>query len=91
VSVGIGGAMQVSSIIFDMLHTIWSIWLQACCHWFCIRIALLCKKFVSCCTWFAFVSENLIRNMFMFSCGMGFSILGLLFGTGVCLFGGILM
>jgi hypothetical protein len=56
---------------------------------------LLCKKFVSCCTWFAFVSENLIRNMFIFSCRMGFSILGLLFGAGVCFFdimllGGIL-
>jgi hypothetical protein len=32
-----------------------------------------------------FVSENLIRNKFIFSGGMGFSILGLLFGVDVCI------
>jgi hypothetical protein len=42
-----------------------------------------------------FVSENLIQNMLMFSGGMGFSNLGLLFDVVVCfffiiLFGGIL-
>jgi hypothetical protein len=31
-----------------------------------------------------FVSENLIRNKFIFSRRMGSSILGLLFGVGVC-------
>jgi hypothetical protein len=30
-----------------------------------------------------FVSENLIQNMLIFSSGMGFSILGLLFGVGI--------
>jgi hypothetical protein len=33
-----------------------------------------------------FVYENLTRNMLMFSGGMGFSILGLLFGADVCFF-----
>jgi hypothetical protein len=42
-----------------------------------------------------FVSENLIWNMLMFSSGMGFSNLGVVFGVGMCffdimLFGGIL-
>jgi hypothetical protein len=42
-----------------------------------------------------FISENLIRNMLMFSSGMGFSNLGLSFDVGMCffdsmLFGGIL-
>jgi hypothetical protein len=33
-----------------------------------------------------FVSENLIRNMLMFSGGMGFSILDLLLEADVCFF-----
>jgi hypothetical protein len=33
-----------------------------------------------------FVSKNLIQNMLMFPSGLGFSILGLLFGMGVCFF-----
>jgi hypothetical protein len=52
---------------------------------------LFCKRFVSCCIWFVFVSENLIQNMLMFSGGMGFSILGLLFDVGVCFFAIILL
>jgi hypothetical protein len=38
-----------------------------------------------------FVSENLIRNMFIFYGRMGFSILGLLFGVGVCIFDTMLL
>jgi hypothetical protein len=52
---------------------------------------LICKRSVSWCIWFVFVSENLIRNMFIFSGGMGFSILGLLFGAGVCVFDTMLL
>jgi hypothetical protein len=42
-----------------------------------------------------FVSENLIRNMLMFSGGIGFNNLGVVFGVGMCffdimLFGGML-
>jgi hypothetical protein len=33
-----------------------------------------------------FFSENFIQNMLIFSSGMGFNILGLLFGMGVCFF-----
>jgi hypothetical protein len=33
-----------------------------------------------------FCSENLIQNMLIFSGGMGFNILGLLFSVGVCFF-----
>jgi hypothetical protein len=33
-----------------------------------------------------FVSENWMQNMLMFSGGMGFSILGLLFDAGACFF-----
>jgi hypothetical protein len=33
-----------------------------------------------------FFFENLIQNMLIFSGRMGFSILGLLFGVGVCFF-----
>jgi hypothetical protein len=33
-----------------------------------------------------FCSENLIQNLLMFSSGMGFNILGLLFSVGLCFF-----
>jgi hypothetical protein len=33
-----------------------------------------------------FCSENLIQNVLIFSDGMGFNILGLLSGVGVCFF-----
>jgi hypothetical protein len=38
-----------------------------------------------------FVYENLIQNILMFFGGMGFSILGLLFGVGVYFFAIILL
>jgi hypothetical protein len=41
---------------------------------------------VSCRIWLVFVSENWMQNMLMFSGGMGFSILGLLFDAGACFF-----
>jgi hypothetical protein len=41
------------------------------------------RMFVGCCIWIVFVLENFIRNLLMFSGGMGFSIFGLLL-FGVC-------
>jgi hypothetical protein len=85
VSVGIDGAVHVSSINFDMLLTIRSICLHMSYHWFMGSFVLVFRMFVSCCIWIVFVSENFIRNLLMFSGGMGFSIFGLLlFGMGKC-------
>jgi hypothetical protein len=85
VSVGIGGAVHVSSINFDMLLTIRSICSHMYCHWFMGSFVLVFRMFVSCCIWIVFVSDNFIQNLLMFLDGMGFSIFVLLlFGMGKC-------
>jgi hypothetical protein len=86
-----GGAIHVSSIIFEMFCTIESISSHICCHWFIGSVMLSCSMFVRCWIWFVFFSENLIQNMLIVSGGMGFSILGLLFGMGVCFFAMMLL
>jgi hypothetical protein len=87
VSVGIGGAVHVSSMIFDMFSTIWSICSHTCFHWLYGNFVLFCRILINCCIRAVLFSENLTQNWLMFSSGMGFSIFGLLeFGVGRCFF-----
>jgi hypothetical protein len=94
VSVGIGGAVHVSSIILEILFTMSSICVHTCCHWLWGNFVLLCKVSINWYMRVVFVSENWMRNLLMFSGGMGFSILGLESGLGryflaIMLLGGI--
>jgi hypothetical protein len=83
VSVGIGGVVQVSSIIFDMFSTIWSICSHTNCHWLCGNFVLFRRIFINWCIGVVLFSENLMQNWLMFLGGMGFNIFGLLeFGVG---------
>jgi hypothetical protein len=85
VSVGIGGTVYVSSMIFDMFSTIWSICSHTCCHWLCGSFVLFCRIFINWCIMVVLFSENLMQNWLMFLGGMGLSIFGLLeFGVGKC-------
>jgi hypothetical protein len=85
VSIGIGGAVHVSSMIFDMFSTIWSICSHTCCHWLCVNFVLFCRMFVNWCVRVVLLSENLIQNWLIFSSGMGLRIFGLLgFGVERC-------
>jgi hypothetical protein len=77
--------VHVSSMIFYMVSTIWSICSHTCCHWLCGNFVLFCKIFINWCIRVVLFSENLIQNWLMFSGGMGFSIFYLLgFGVGIC-------
>jgi hypothetical protein len=95
VSVGTGGAVHVSFMVFDMFSTILSIYSHTYCHWLCGSFVLFCRIFINWCIRVVLFSENLIQNWLMFSVGIGFSIFGLLgFGVGrgfldIMLLGGI--
>jgi hypothetical protein len=90
VSIGTSGAVHVSSIVFDMFSTIWSI-SHTCCHWLCGSFVLFCRIFINWCIRVVLFLENLMQNLI----GIGFSIFGLLrFGVGrgfldIMLLGGI--
>jgi hypothetical protein len=62
VSVGIGGAVQVSSMIFDMFSTINSIYTHTCCHWLFDSFVFFCSIFINWCIRFVFFSANFIQN-----------------------------
>jgi hypothetical protein len=84
--------VHVSSMIFDVFSTIWSICSHTCCHWLYGIFVLFCRIFINWCIRVVFFSENLIQSWLIFSGGMGFSIFGLLeFGVGRCFFDIILL
>jgi hypothetical protein len=78
VSVGIGSAVYVASMVFEMFSTIWSIFLHMYCHWLYGNFVLFCRIFISWCIRIVLFSKNLIQNWLMFSGRMGLSIFGLL-------------
>jgi hypothetical protein len=85
ISIGVGAAVHVSSMIFDMFSTIWSICSHMCCHWLYGNFVLCWRIFINWCIMVVLFSENLMQNWLMFSGGMGLSIFCLLeFGVSRC-------
>ena len=75
VSSGRGVALHVSWILSDIFCIKWSDFIHVVCHcslvsWFCVRM------FVSSFNCNAFSSKNSVLNFSIFSCGIGFKVLG---------------
>ena len=78
VSEGRGGALQVSWVLSDICCIRWSSLMQDISHWLsdkCSFVSIVVSSFI--CREFS--SKNTILSFSMFSCGMGFRILGCLF------------
>ena len=78
---GGGGALQVYWIFADIFFIRLSSVIHNVCHWLSVSwsfISVLVILFI----WSAFSSKNFVLKISMFACGMGFSILGVLFVVG---------
>ena len=70
-----GSALQVFSIVYEILFTMWSSVEQACAHWSELKCSWCSSSVVRVFICVEFSSKNVVLNLSMFSGGIGFSIL----------------
>jgi hypothetical protein len=80
--VGSGGAEHVCSIVCDISCTILSNELQASVHWCGLGCSFVCSNVVRFSIFSEWLVKNCTLNLSRFCCGIGFSILFLLFFGG---------
>ena len=75
VRLGSGSALQVFSIVSEILFTMWSNVVQASVHWSGLKCCWYSSNVVRAFICVEFSSKNVMLNFSMFSGGIGFSIL----------------
>ena len=75
VRLGSGSALQVFSIVSEILFTMWSSVVQACVHCSGLKCWWVSSSVVRTFIYTEFFSKNVMLNFSIFSGGIGFSIL----------------